>query len=153
MKIFHCDHCGQLLFFENTVCVTCGHRVAYLPDVRRVASLDPDGDLWRSLPPKRAQRAYRLCQNDKIEGVCNWAVPVADNNPLCGSCRITKVIPNLADPAHRAAWYRLEIAKRRVFFTLLAPRLIGHRARAPDHAPALALLAGHPPSRAARFAG
>ena len=43
MKIFHCDHCGHLLFFENTECVSCGHRVAYLPDLRLVGSLDPDG--------------------------------------------------------------------------------------------------------------
>jgi hypothetical protein len=43
MKIFHCDHCGHLLFFENTECVSCRHRVAYLPDLRLVGSLDPDG--------------------------------------------------------------------------------------------------------------
>jgi hypothetical protein len=48
-KIFHCDHCGHLLFFENTECVSCRHRVAYLPDLRLVGSLDPDGsDNWRS---------------------------------------------------------------------------------------------------------
>ena len=29
------------------------------------------------------------------------------------------MIPNLADPAHRAAWYRLEAAKRRLLFTLI----------------------------------
>ena len=44
MKISLCDHCHQLLFFENTECVTCGHRVAYLPDLQIVGSLDPDGD-------------------------------------------------------------------------------------------------------------
>jgi hypothetical protein len=31
----------------------------------------------------------------------------------------TRVIPNLADPANRAAWYRLEAAKRRLLFTLI----------------------------------
>jgi hypothetical protein len=46
-------------------------------------------------------------------------VPAADDNPLCESCRITRVIPNLADAAHRAAWYRLEVAKRRLLFTLI----------------------------------
>jgi hypothetical protein len=29
------------------------------------------------------------------------------------------VIPNLADPANRSAWYRLEAAKRRLLFTLM----------------------------------
>lgn len=32
MKIFHCNHCRQLVFFENIQCVKCGHALAYLPD-------------------------------------------------------------------------------------------------------------------------
>ena len=40
MKVFHCDHCGHLLFFENTHCVRCGQLVAYLPDLALVGSLD-----------------------------------------------------------------------------------------------------------------
>jgi len=120
MKIFHCDHCGHLLFFENTECVSCGRRVAYLPDLRLAGSLDPIGtDTWRSPLAGAAEGGYRLCQNYKIEAVCNWAVPAADDNPLCVSCRTTRVIPNLADPAHRAVWYRLEVAKRRLLFTLI----------------------------------
>jgi hypothetical protein len=64
-------------------------------------------------------RGARLCQNDKIESICNWAVVADDDCPLCLSCRITRMIPNLAEPAHRSAWYRLEAAKRRLLFTLL----------------------------------
>ena len=30
MKIFHCDHCDNLVFFENTHCVNCGHVLAFL---------------------------------------------------------------------------------------------------------------------------
>jgi hypothetical protein len=120
MNIFHCDHCRHLLFFENTECVSCGHRVAYLPDLRLVGSLDPDGtDNWRSPLPRAAKSGYRLCHNYKIEAVCNWAVPADEDSPLCVSCRTTRVIPNLADPAHRSLWYRLEVAKRRLLFTLI----------------------------------
>ena len=36
MKVFHCDHCGQLLFFENVNCVRCGRALAYVPE-REVA--------------------------------------------------------------------------------------------------------------------
>jgi hypothetical protein len=60
-----------------------------------------------------------LCRNDKIEGICNWAVRADDDNPLCESCRITRVIPDLSEPIHRVAWYRLEVAKRRLLFTLV----------------------------------
>jgi hypothetical protein len=120
MKIFHCDHCGHLLFFENTQCVSCGRRVAYLPDLQLVASLtEDDTDTWRaSVAPSDGGR-YRLCQNDKIESICNWAVPADDDNALCVSCRTTRVIPNLAESGNRAAWYRLEAAKRRLLFTLI----------------------------------
>ena len=120
MKIFHCDHCGNLLFFENTLCLACGHQVAYLPDVTLVASLTPaDEGRWSS-PQKGAAPSYRLCRNYTDEQVCNWAIPEGDEHAFCLSCRLTLIIPDLADPVHRQAWYRLEVAKRRLVFTLRA---------------------------------
>ena len=74
---------------------------------------------WRSPLARAAEAGYRLCQNYTNESVCNWAVAATDDSPLCVSCRLTSVIPNLADPANRAAWYRLEVAKRRLLFTLI----------------------------------
>jgi hypothetical protein len=44
MKIFHCDHCQQLVFFENTQCVSCGHVLAFLPDLFEIGSLEVAGD-------------------------------------------------------------------------------------------------------------
>src|SRR4051812_17947241 len=121
MHIFHCDHCGQLLFFENTQCVHCKHQVAYLPDLEIVGSLDPvDGEHWRSPLPRAAGKTYRLCRNYQQENVCNWTVAADDPNPLCLSCRLTSVVPDLNVPGHRAAWYRLEVAKRRLVYTLLS---------------------------------
>jgi hypothetical protein len=93
-KIFHGNHCGQPLFFENTQCVSCLRRVAYLSDLQVVGSLEPDSaDRWRSPLAQAAESGCRLCHNDKIEGICDWAVPADDDNPLCVSCRITRVIP------------------------------------------------------------
>ncbi len=42
---------------------------------------------------------------------------------LCLSCRLTRVIPDLDVAGHRDAWYRLEVAKRRLLYTLLELRL------------------------------
>ncbi len=106
MKVFHCDNCDHLVFFENTQCVSCGHRLGFLPDQMDMGSLD-------------THREYRLCRNYEELDVCNWAIPPGDPNPLCQSCRLTRVIPDLAVDGHKAAWYRLEVAKRRVVYTLL----------------------------------
>ena len=109
--------------------MNCRHRVAYLPDLQLVGSLDQDGtDGWRSPLARAAEGGYRLCRNYTNESVCNWAVAATDDSALCVSCRLTRVIPDLADPANRAAWYRLEVAKRRLLFTLIelgVPILIG----------------------------
>jgi hypothetical protein len=120
MKVFHCDHCGHLLFFENTECVSCSHVLAYLPDLALVGSLDPAGEgTWQSPLPAAKGRLYTLCGNYTTHQVCNWAVAAADGDPLCLSCRLTRVIPDLTPPEHRLQWYKLEVAKRRLVFTLL----------------------------------
>src|SRR5580693_5806173 len=96
MRIFHCDHCHELVFFENVQCLACKHVLAYLPDVAEVGALEQaGGDLWKALAPEAAGRQYRLCRNYSQESVCNWAVPAEDSNPFCFSCRLTRVIPNL----------------------------------------------------------
>src|SRR4051812_24539348 len=101
MKIFHCDHCQQLVFFENSCCVQCEHPLAYLPDVSDISSLDPvDENLWRSPARETKGRTYRLCENYARDNVCNWAIPESDTNPLCQSCRLTRVIPDLSQPGH-----------------------------------------------------
>lgn len=136
MKVFHCDHCAQLVFFENTHCMSCNHRLAYLPDIADVGSLeagDTEGS-WRSLLPEARGRHYRLCRNYTEEEVCNWAIPEDDPDPLCTSCRLTTVIPDLTAVGHVQAWYRLEVAKRRLIYTLMALRLpVVNRVDDPEH--------------------
>lgn len=124
MKVFHCDHCDHLVFFENIQCVECGHLLAFVPELMEIGSLEQDEDgLWRSPHAAAAERRYRLCDNYRNHQVCNWAVDAADENPLCVACRLTRVIPDLTVPGHREAWYRLEVAKRRLLYTLLTLRL------------------------------
>lgn len=141
MKIFHCDHCQQLVFFENIRCVNCGHALAYLPDRTGMASLDPEGnDHWRA-PAANGQR-YRLCENYRRENVCNWAVPAEDAHPLCQSCRLTRIIPDLSRPGAKEAWYKMEVAKRRLIYTLVNLGLpLANRTDDPEHGLAYEFLA------------
>jgi hypothetical protein len=121
MKSFHCTHCRAPVFFENVQCMNCNLPLAYLPDLRIMAALEMESDgLYRYGPYALLpdQRAYRLCANYVQEGVCNWAVAALDPQALCVSCRLTRVIPNLMHAGNRAAWYRLECAKRRLVFSL-----------------------------------
>ncbi|HTI51503.1 MAG TPA: putative zinc-binding metallopeptidase, partial [Planctomycetaceae bacterium] len=39
---------------------------------------------------------------------------------FCVSCRLTHFIPDLSKPGHREAWYALEVAKRRLVYSLVA---------------------------------
>ncbi len=124
MKVFHCDHCDHLLFFENSRCVSCGYRVAYHPDSGTMTSMPPTEQATApAAPPVPAAGGdlpFTRCQNDVKYDVCNWVITAGDPHPLCESCRLTSVIPDTSNPANVTAWYKLEIAKRRLVFTLLS---------------------------------
>jgi hypothetical protein len=146
VKVFHCDHCRHLVFFENSTCVRCNHPLAYFVELAVVGSLDAAGDnLWRSPLRRAAGRTYRLCENYRVHNVCNWAVRADDPNPLCHSCRLTRVIPDLSQPGHQEAWYRLEAAKRRLVYSLLSLGLpVQNRTEDPAHGLAYEFLADPP---------
>ena len=124
MRTFHCDHCGHPVFFENVTCLQCGSALAFLPDRLALCAIEPVPDgagLWRrhlraQRPPGTAH--YRLCYNQTRYQACNFAVPESDANELCVSCRQTRVLPDLSMPQNQERWYRIEVAKRRLFYTL-----------------------------------
>lgn len=119
MKVFHCDHCGQLIFFENTLCVSCKRALAYVAELGGVASLDATGDgTWTSPVPAAAGQIYKLCGNYVAQQVCNWAFAADDPNALCEACRLTRRIPDLTVPGNMLGWYKMEVAKRRLLYTL-----------------------------------
>jgi hypothetical protein len=125
MKTFRCDHCGHPLFFENVQCLQCGSSLAFLPDRLALCAVEPvpgnDAALWRRKLPRRRKaetRHYRLCRNHTEKQACNFAVPAEDPNQLCVSCRQTRILPDLSIPQNHERWYRIEVAKRRLFYTL-----------------------------------
>jgi hypothetical protein len=153
MKTFHCDHCQQLVFFENVHCVRCERPLAFMSDCADMVSLESAGaGVWRTSSARQAEaesRALRLCKNYTVENVCNWAIDARDANPLCRSCRLTRVIPDLSKPGHRAAWYRLEVAKRRLVYTLLGLGLsLRNMVEDPEHGLAFEFLADPEPKAA-----
>ena len=119
MKVFHCDACDQLVFFESVQCVQCQLTLGYAFDQGRMVSLEPqDEHRWRVASKTEDVSTYRLCRNYRDEQVCNWLVGEAEDTEYCASCRLTQTIPDLSVPGNRAAWGRLEAAKRRLIHQL-----------------------------------
>jgi hypothetical protein len=122
MRLFRCDACDQIVHFENSQCTRCGHALAYLPERGVVSALEPvDGadGVFAALTPAAHAGRYRLCGNQIDHGACNWAVADGDDHRFCRACRLNEIIPNLADPKARDAWFKIEQAKRRLVYTLL----------------------------------
>ncbi len=123
MRNFTCV-CGQGLFFENSQCTACGRRLGFDPQRGELLALEPvqaetSGVLWHSV---ETGLTYRPCRNDLDFHVCNWLV--GDSDQYCLSCRLNRIVPDLESsvraPLRRERWARLEQAKRRLLFTLLA---------------------------------
>jgi len=142
VKTFHCDHCQQLVFFENVQCVKCGHLLAYVAEVDDVLSLESPGEnVWHS-NAKDGSQQYKLCQNYCQQSVCNWALAADSQGEFCESCRLTKVIPDLSVAGHKEKWFLLEAAKRRLLYSLLRLNLpIASKADDPNSGLAFEFLA------------
>jgi hypothetical protein len=117
MRLFQCQVCGQLLYFENTACQHCGHRVGYIPSRFALRAIEPSGSAWREVRG-RGETGLRLCANAEI-AECNWLVPENADTPFCAACRHNRTIPDLSMPENLAPWRVLEAAKRRLFYTLM----------------------------------
>jgi len=120
MKLFECQNCGQPLYFENTRCESCELALGYLPARQTMTALEPDHPNWRSLAIPRG--VYRYCAN-VAHGACNWMIPVSDPEQFCAACRHNRMIPDLTQADNLAHWRLIEVAKHRLFYTLLRLRL------------------------------
>ncbi|MBC7379504.1 MAG: putative zinc-binding peptidase [Burkholderiaceae bacterium] len=121
MRVFSCTHCGHAIFFENVKCLHCGNTLAFLPDLLIMSAIEPAIDnehqLWHRTDDISGS-AWRMCQNSTQQQACNFAVPSDDPNQLCVSCRQTRMAPDLSVPANHEHWVRIEVAKRRLYYTL-----------------------------------
>jgi hypothetical protein len=147
MKLFNCQHCGQMLFFENITCGKCSHRLGYLPELGTgtLSAVEPDGNHWRALAPE-AQGSFRFCANAEYEA-CNWLVPASSSEIFCKACRHNRTIPDLSPSGNLEQWRKVEIAKRRLFYTLIRLRLpLLTRTEDPEHGLAFDFLEDPPAS-------
>lgn len=128
MKLFQCQCCDQVLHFENTVCLRCGHTVGYLPEEEQMVALVADGPVWHVAPAqsegaeaKPGHKAWRFCKNWELSA-CNWMLPAQDvaegEDAFCPACQHNRFIPDISVPENVAKWMKIEVAKRRLVYSL-----------------------------------
>jgi hypothetical protein len=120
MKLFKCQYCGQLLYFENHTCEKCSHRLGYIAEAETLSALEPEGANWRALSSKG--KLYRFCANAQFQ-VCNWLVDANSPDAFCAACRHNRTVPDTSIPSNLVAWNKIEMAKHRLFYTLMKLKL------------------------------
>ncbi len=120
MKLFECQNCRQPLYFENTRCESCGRQLGYLPSHETVTALQANDGSLQALAEPKGQ--YRYCANAE-RNVCNWLLPLDHPEQFCAACRHNRTIPDLSQPNNLNRWRKIEVAKHRLFYTLLKLRL------------------------------
>ncbi len=112
MKTYHCNRCSALVFFRNSVCLSCQSALAFDPARREMVATDPGA------PP--SESSSEICANAGPAGVCNWLADPTRSDGLCRSCALTRTLPNLDTPGNPERWAKLEAAKRWLLYDLLA---------------------------------
>ncbi|MDB5537375.1 MAG: hypothetical protein JWQ65_2250 [Devosia sp.] len=143
MKLFACDHCGNTIYFENTLCERCGHQLGYVPERNALVSLVEDGGLWSS--PAIHDESFVFCANAQF-GACNWLIPaIPGGDVYCAACRHNETIPAVDAPLNLSRWQVIERAKKRLFYSLLRLKLpLRTRIEDPAHGLSFRFLADMP---------
>jgi len=150
VRLFACDNCAQLLFFENSRCMNCGMNVGYCLELAKLVTLQhrtesANGGVHEVFFPNEGIRHYRRCKNARDHDACNWLVPASSQHQFCQSCDLTEVAPDLSMGDNRAAWAGIEAAKRRLLYTIYAFKLpISSRKEWPEEGVEFHFLSGTP---------
>ena len=105
MQRFTCE-CGNVLFFGSSRCLKCSSDVGY----------DPQRGAMQRV---RTGSTMKRCLNGVKHNVCNWLLPASATAVLCVACRMNRTIPDLSADRNHMLWARMEMAKRRLIYTLL----------------------------------
>ncbi|MGH1350569.1 MAG: zinc-binding metallopeptidase family protein [Methyloligellaceae bacterium] len=120
MKLFECNCCSQLVYFENTTCERCEHRLGFYPEKFQLLTLVPKEDHWKAL--NGSDKKFRFCANEEYDA-CNWLIDADEDSEYCEACRFNRTVPDLGDAEKLHLWRKIEIAKHRLIYSLMKFRL------------------------------
>ena len=140
MKLFSCQKCDQLLYFENVRCERCSSQLGFSPDSMDLVTLVPlENGTFRAYDNQAEN--YRYCANAQYKA-CNWLIPAQASDDYCTACQLNRTVPNLAEEKNLKLWRKLETAKHRLIYTLLKMKLpLISKAADPDNGLAFDFLA------------
>ncbi len=122
MKLFKCSRCGQLIYFENTVCEKCSSPLGFDHESLQLLTLNPEENNRFSAQGKKSKRKYRYCDNFRF-GVCNWLVAENNDSTYCKACELNRTIPDIDRADYMERWQNIETAKHRLVYSLLRMQL------------------------------
>lgn len=94
MRAYLCPRCRALMFFDSTVCLTCGTELAFDPTMAELRPLD-------EVTPCSLRETI----------TCNW-ISTGGSVGYCRGCELTRVRPSDCDGPAMVAWIETEAAKR-----------------------------------------
>jgi len=110
VKDFRCRVCASRLYFENSICVTCGTALGYS---RREGAIVPVDTAGRYVDAEGL--VWHVCRNLNLSG-CTWLAPL--DGGQCESCDLTRTRPGDADLVGLTNFPIAEQAKRHVVVEL-----------------------------------
>src|ERR1700733_8439674 len=117
MKLYTCGHCGNPLYFENTVCLNCKNTVGFDANQLSMITVVPkENNTFSNI--NRSKEQYRFCDNAG-RNTCNWLIPKDAPAIFCKACSLNRIIPTLNSPENVQRWSRMEVAKLRFVYSLL----------------------------------
>jgi hypothetical protein len=126
VKAFSCRVCGNALFFENSVCVSCGTNLGYSRTEHDIVPVDTEGRYVDG-----DGLVWHVCRNLGLSG-CTWLSRTEGGQ--CFACDLTRTRPADDDAEGLAQLPVAESAKRRLVVELDARGLpITTRDEDPEH--------------------
>ncbi|WP_137842997.1 putative zinc-binding metallopeptidase [Microbacterium sp. 2FI] len=110
MKAYRCRVCSSPLYFENSICVSCGTGLGYSRAEREIVPVDRNG-----VYVDATGLIWHVCRNLNLSG-CTWLAPLEGGQ--CFSCALTRTRPNDADVAGLVNFPIAERAKRHLIAEL-----------------------------------
>ncbi|MEH3033240.1 MAG: putative zinc-binding metallopeptidase [Aeromicrobium erythreum] len=110
MRAFSCRVCGNALYFENSVCMSCGTHLAYSRPEHDIVPLGEDGTYTDA-----DGATWHVCANAPLSG-CTWLT--TEPGALCDSCALTRTRPNDQDLEGLSQYPVAERAKRHLLVEL-----------------------------------